>query len=423
MHATRLSAKKPAYALLVVSLVLVSGLVFGESASALAGARSEGPPLRGDLAETTELKNPAEVTARRMAEFLNVSFDEALSYLSDGSDVQRLYSSLNAKGPAAFDDLYIEYQPRYAIVVLVRKGGMAEVSAFITEGDFAAIEPDIVIREVTYGHGDLEEAAQWLERASGLDFQSWVEIQDETIFVNADSASEAEQLQALIDSGAAGVPASAFKVNRTDRPFQFDANTFGGLDLNLQSNHAAECNSGFSVEQTDSGTANGLATAAHCANALELNSGDDIDFQAESFGGSQDTQWHKTPGYTDQPWVRDGGTSHRTVTDRTPRADQIVGQYVCLSKRNDTVACGNIQSKSFDLGAGFNNTFIRVNGPSSGLSVGGDSGGPWWAQLIGTPGCTCAYGTDEGHPADDPNDAVYMAVNYMGAINIRVLVG
>lgn len=194
----------------------------------------------------------------------------------------------------------------------------------------------------------------------------------------------------------------------------YQANSFGGLDLNRQSDHSAACTTGFSVEKTDGSGTNGVLTAGHCPNALEFNSGDDLTFQSEVQGGDWDTQWHLTPGYDDQPWVRDGGTSYRVVTDRVARSGQSVGDYVCLSKRDDTVKCGLIQSKTFDPGAGYNATFIRVDGGSVDLSVGGDSGGPWWL------GSCKAYGTHMGSVTADPNDAVYMAQNLITTMGVRV---
>lgn len=77
--------------------------------------------------------------------------------------------------------------------------------------------------------------------------------------------------------------------------------------------------------------------------------------------------------------------------------------------------CGYISSKNFVYqGAA---TYIRVDNTAgyNDLSSGGDSGGPWFLS-------NTAYGIHVGAPTDDPNDAVYMAVNYVDSSGLGITV-
>jgi hypothetical protein len=115
----------------------------------------------------------------------------------------------------------------------------------------------------------------------------------------------------------------------------------------------------------------------------------------------------------DKAWVKDGPGSHRVVSARTPRSDQAIGAFVCLTKRNDDVRCGFIQEKSYQPTIHHNPTFIRVDGTMD-LSEMHDSGGPWWAPTAN------ALGIHRGHWPEDLSQGTYMAQNFVSAINRRV---
>jgi hypothetical protein len=61
-------------------------------------------------------------------------------------------------------------------------------------------------------------------------------------------------------------------------------------------------------------------------------------------------------------------------------------------------------------------TFIRVDNTAgyNNLSEGGDSGCLWFTA-------NTTWGSHFGAPGDDPNDAVYMAINYVSGIGVSVM--
>jgi hypothetical protein len=379
-------------------------------------------PAHVDLAETTELQNQPLVNAARFAKEFGVSQGAAAEYLERRPVVGKLYSALQTSGPESFDEMYFEYHPTYRLVILSTSGDESEMTEFAKGLNLDELVPFIEVRKVEFTTEQLVSAISEMEKqAPNVDFVAQVNVQSGTVWFSTESEQGLEQLTEAARGSSFPIPFARVQIVAHGLVVS-TANSFGGLDLNLQSNHNPECTAGFSVEQTDGGAALGVATAAHCDDLLELNSGQDLPLQAALFGGSVDSQWHTTPNYTDQPWVRDGGTSHRTITNRSSRANQMLNDLVCISKHNDTVACGHLESKTFDLGTGFNATFMRLDSSTT-LVVGGDSGGPCWASFAGTPGQNHAYGTTVAYPNDDPTDAIYMAQNYMSALNVRPMTG
>ena len=145
------------------------------------------------------------------------------------------------------------------------------------------------------------------------------------------------------------------------------ADIFGGKAL-------SECTSGFSV--TD-GTSEGVTTAGHCENALTYN-GTSLDFESgtpDLAPGPYDIQWHSTTSFTVRNLVYDG-TNNRYIYDEELRADQYVGQNVCMYGDTSGGNCGEILSTTFDL----------VNIETDISVEGGDSGGPffWNNTAFGT---------------------------------------
>jgi hypothetical protein len=110
--------------------------------------------------------------------------------------------------------------------------------------------------------------------------------------------------------------------------------------------------------------------------------------------------------------------STRDITSTQHRNNQVIGGYVCKYGRSTGYTCGYISDKNVcpswvpACGA----TFVRVDNTAGygDLSSTGDSGSPWF--IVNT-----AYGTHSGAPSDDPNDAVYMAVNYVGGLGVSVM--
>ena len=170
------------------------------------------------------------------------------------------------------------------------------------------------------------------------------------------------------------------------------------------------CTSGFSVEDSD-GT-KGITTAGHCGNDLSYD-GTELDFEEEELGGSYDIQWFSDSGFTVVNKIQSSSTGGtREITGTVGRNSQAVGAYVCKYGKATHYTCGYISDKDF-LPASTppaSATFIRVNNTAGypDLSSGGDSGGPWFHL-------NNAYGTHDSAAGDDPNDGIYMAVNYISS--------
>ena len=100
---------------------------------------------------------------------------------------------------------------------------------------------------------------------------------------------------------------------------------------------------------------------------------------------------------------------------RQPVSQQSVGDDVCKYGKVTGYTCGHIVSRFYAPSyiPSADATFIRVGGGSTKLSRGGDSGGPCFNGRR-------AYGIHSGS-AGGGNDALYMPINYVSGINVRVL--
>ena len=195
------------------------------------------------------------------------------------------------------------------------------------------------------------------------------------------------------------------------------ADIYGGLSLST-------CTSGFSVENS-SGT-KGITTAAHCRDEQYYN-GTLLPWRDASYGGSADVQWHTAPGFTVENRIKIG-LNTRNITGTVERDDQPIAAYVCKYGMTTRYGCGRIADKSYTpsgscpgAGCHWNSTFIRVEASTGqNLSKGGDSGGPFFSG-------TQAWGTMmrqlvvSGSSGWIRTDAVYMAVDYIGLMDVDVL--
>ncbi|NJC98086.1 MAG: hypothetical protein FIB03_17420 [Anaerolineae bacterium] len=135
--------------------------------------------------------------------------------------------------------------------------------------------------------------------------------------------------------------------------------------------------------------------------------------------GSYDVSWHTTPGLTvTNQFQTDTNGYLRRVVATQHRNYQAIGNYVCKYGVVTGYTCGYISSKNVqgDVNIPAYFTFIRVNNTAgySDLSSPGDSGGPWFNGTV-------AYGIHHGHALDDPNDAIYMAINYVEGLGVSVV--
>ena len=211
--------------------------------------------------------------------------------------------------------------------------------------------------------------------------------------------AERGRLVNAIQNGSISLPENTDLIN-VSAMGRLQADIYGGLS-------PTTCTTGFAVKK--SGGKKGITTAGHCQNSQAYD-GTDLTYELGKLGGSYDIQWHTAPGFTVTNKIRsssNGGT--RRITGTVDRSSQSVGEYVCKYGRSTDYTCGYIASTNLQP-PGFNATFIWVDNTAGydNLSSGGDSGGPWFHF-------NDAYGTHVGEPSGDPNDAIYMAVNYISS--------
>lgn len=158
----------------------------------------------------------------------------------------------------------------------------------------------------------------------------------------------------------------------------------------------------------------GISTSGHNDDNEYFN-GIWLPFRNQKMSGDQEVQWNST---CDRVYVSNRiytGIDVRSITGTQHRSNQTIGTYLCKYGKATYRTCGTLADKNISLMSGYNNTFIRVNNSNGGTLRGpGDSGAPWFVENL-------AYGIHWGSWGGDPNDALYMAINYITAIGVNVL--
>ncbi len=121
------------------------------------------------------------------------------------------------------------------------------------------------------------------------------------------------------------------------------------------------------------------------------------------------------------------GTHNRLVFSTRHRDQQAANQWVCKYGITTGYGCGYIVTTEF-LKNSFRTcpdctgeaTWIHVHRDGVDLSSGGDSGGPWFVG-------STAYGVmsarlDFDDNDSTPDDAIYMAINYVSSSNLGIRV-
>jgi hypothetical protein len=335
---------------------------------------------------------------------LDIPLDEARQALTLQPEKGELQQTL-AERSDGFGGMVVTYDP-YQINVLAEPGRGAD----LREAVLAAAPNDlvrfVVVKETPYTEDALTRArAEFEQRAGGLLVSSDVDLKNGNVILYARTADSVASLRQLVtDSGVYPVDHVEVAVGGAT-----PASSYGGRKIvALQNGSSDACTSGFSVSQTSGGNSDGITDAGHCFNnlAFEFNPDVNLSYQDGQEGGNLDVQWFTTPNVVDDNLVKDQqGT--RSITSRTARGDMSPGDIVCHYGYNGGWGCGEINSVNFDIGAGFNATFICVRDDTIEL---GDSGGPWFAA-------NSAYGTTYGYNGANP---LFIAENYMNLLNIQV---
>lgn len=327
-----------------------------------------------------------------------VSVDEGVRRLQLQRTVSELEGALVAEESAAFAGLWIQHEPDYRIVVrFTNRGAEGRLKARVAGGP---LEKLVETRGARWSLADLEQQQQGVrEHAKKLEMrlESDVNVFDNRVEVYTTAP---ETLSAKLAAAKARLP-EGVKVKRVKQHSGADE-LIGGVGM-------GNCSSAFGVRHRSGEL--GVLTAGHCADT-QYYQGVALPLRNQRLDEHYDVQWNSTCDLVHVSNRFDSGAGIRSATGVVPRDNQPVGQYVCKNGAGNGRRCGTIQSKNFDLGHGYHSTFIRVDGID--LRAAGDSGAPWFVE-------TLAYGIHQGYPTDDPNDAIYMAINYAGILNVQVL--
>ena len=367
---------------IVVSLVVLV---------AIAGAVAAVPLGGGNDGEDID---SATREANGYSAHLGVTLEEAQRRLALQTLAGDLDAELTDHEGQTFGGLWIEHTPEFRVVVQLTQDAQETVARHNNSDELAEV---LDIRTVDVSLADLREAqseATGAISSKAIPIESGIDIKGSKVKVYV---AERDRLDNEIKGGGVTLPEKVDLVTVASMG-QLEADIHGGLAL-------SDCTSGFSVEASD-GT-KGITTAGHCVNDQAYD-GTDLTFEDEEEETNYDIQWHTAPGFTvtnkiqTQSW---GST--REITGTVGRSSQSIGSYVCKYGKTTHYTCGYISDKNF-WPDGFSPTFIRVDnsGVYDDLSSRGDSGGPWF--LLND-----AYGTHFGSPGADPDDAIYMAVNYI----------
>lgn len=356
------------------------------------------------LDENDALLYDAEIYAKNQG----VSVEEALYRFHIQDVAVELEAKLRENEFQTFAGLWLEHVPEFKVVVLFTQDGEESITPYLTE-ELADI---VSVQSANTSLAELQEI-QKEAVASLRDLEIPVESEI-NVYENNVKIFIAEADKLRLDD-ALQVKLLVFpdqiKVITVPELGRTESNIYGGLNI--------ACTTGFSVEHSQ-GT-RGVATAAHCSdnntalyyNGVILPIGDRLKI------GSYDVEWLLTPGFTvTNQFQTDTNGYLRRANGTNPRDSQVIGGYVCKYGVTSGYTCGYISSKTFWPASvpNSNPTFIRVNNTAgyNNLSSGGDSGGPWFIS-------TTAYGIHHGEPGDDPGDAIYMAINYIGGLGVSVV--
>jgi hypothetical protein len=342
--------------------------------------------------------------AQSYSEVHDTSVEEALRRLQLQGTIGALDEILAEQEKETFAGRWIEHEPEFRVVVrFTDPKAAAELLSAEALGELVSL---VEVRGAVYSLAELERrldrASKQLE-ALGARADYSVDVRQNRVEVRT---PEPEALAALLRSESAALPeaVSVVEVGSLLRPY---VDMIGGRPL-------TGCTAGFVVENGIGQL--GLTSAAHCPNASDYeDTNTDLTFRSQSFGGSQDVQWHQA-NCDDELFNRiDDGIGIRSITGSTSRSSQSIGTFVCKHGMITGRTCGDITSKTIkpNYVPGASSTFISVENGGTNLGQGGDSGAPWFTG-------NQAYGIMSGGE-EDGSVVVYMAVNYMSALGLTPL--
>lgn len=355
-------------------------------------------PLVGQPPAPVEPSEALLQDAASFADQAGVGLDEAVRRLQLQHEVGALDAALSQEERDLFAGLWIEHEPEYRVVVrFTHPSGEERLRARLAGTSLAAL---VEMRRAALSLVQLEERrsnARQLARQLRFPVDTDINVKENRAEIHL---NRPQALRAALAAARAHLPdhVEIIAVSDLSRP----AVLLGGEP-------GSGCTGGFTVFDNNGDL--GISTAAHCGNTQSFQSVS-LPFRSEDQQGNQDVQWHSACNLLDVSNEFNTGIGNRACVGTQHRDQQAIGSYVCKWGETTGRTCGFIQSKSISMWYinSSASTFVRVDG---GISLPGDSGGPWFVEGI-------AYGITSGHFTED-NDAIYMPINYISSIGAQVL--
>lgn len=397
-----------------------------------------------------------------LMERFGLSQAEAQTRIDVQGEVLALSERLNAGTDPAYGDLYIQHEPQFRIVVLFADRN--DRKAFLDSLD-PKLRRYVQLRTAKKSRGlftrELEALTATLN-TSGIAYTAKYDLESERYIVTVGSAADAERVRALIPAARKvetevvvaplpGIQAAPSGNQAGDRLLgggalfvsQLPAGT---TDATIRRDDRSDCTLGFAVAYTKNGAARrGMLTSGHCPNTMLVRYGD----RYVTLSGPDEEKPHRSGpipggdgisdkydyqifdttgitvdnqvGYFDENNIPEFPASgvHR-LTAITGYYNQKKGMVVCKSGANTGITCGTISNGALTYDGALG--WIEVNNTNQTvISVGGDSGSPWYLYP-GTSSSVTGVGLHTaGNAVPGPTGvAVYMPIDYIDDHNSTV---
>lgn len=337
-------------------------------------------------------------------------FGVPFSIAAENLNLQELSGAIAETVATEFPDdwvgHFVTHGEAFAVRFLVTSGAAADRLGRLI------LEHPVLSRVATTEHRslslvELERNASAILATSPLarSFDIDIDIDAGRIHIQTTAAAIGSALDAI---DAAGPLSSEVVLEVVQALSQPNVDIYGGLHL------SPVCTSGFSVQNAAGNR--GIVFAGHCPDVSYA--GVSLSTISTAFGGSSDLKWARAVGHTYPNWAYDAYTPpyyRRDIASTKSRAATGIGDFVCHYGRGSAYGCGQVVSKTKAPGyiPDVTATYIEVQDDTSpyiDLSVGSDSGGPWFYG-------NAAYGIHSGGAGPNPHEktnGIYTSVSYIG---------
>ena len=366
----------------------------------------------GDSVSSNEInKEDSLFCAEIYAKDNGVTVDEALRRFKLQDMAGELNAELSIKEADTLAGLWIEHTPNFKVVVLFTRNAKEKIKPYRQKYAKLANIVEVRTAKISLAElGNIQEEVSSSAESMGIPVDSDINVYENRVKVYV---VDRVQFDSAVLEGKLALP-GCVDVITVDSLAKLAAQIYGGLSLT----GTLAGTSGFAVK--NSSGIKGITTAGHCGNNQSYN-GVSLPFKSQICGTYYDIQWHTAPGFTVTNKIQTNSSgSTMSITATMPRSQQSIGQLVYKYGKSTGRTAGYISSITFRPNTpdipNAQATFIRVDNTAgySPLVIKGDSGGPWFTA-------NTAWGSTCGYCGDDPNDAFYMAINYVSGIGVSVM--